>query len=89
MAQYGLVRAAWGFSSPREFIQSGDAMIQSVAIVFPLPVMLALVVLLLVLLVLSAVALSLHGPAPVRFPPGEEGGRPGVDDADGLPAAQS
>lgn len=61
----------------------------SVAIVLPLPVMLALVVLLLVLLALSAVALSLRGPAPVRFPPDEVGGRPGVDDADRLPAARS
>lgn len=52
-------------------------MSQTVAIVLPLPVVLALVVLLFVLLVLSAVVLSLHAPAPVRFPspPGEQGGQ--------------
>lgn len=66
-------------------------MSQTVAIVLPLPVVLALVVLLFVLLVLSAVVLSLNSPAPVRFPspPGEKGGHPGADDTDGLPAAQS
>ncbi|WP_209588437.1 hypothetical protein [Massilia sp. BHUDP2] len=66
-------------------------MSQTVAIVLPLPVVLALVVLLFVLLVLSAVVLSLHSPAPVRFPspPGENGGCPGADDAERLPAAQS
>ena len=66
-------------------------MSQTVAIVLPLPVVLALVVLLFVLLVLSAVVLSLNASAPVRFPspPGEKGGRAGADDADGLPAAQS
>ncbi|WP_292044762.1 hypothetical protein [Massilia sp. UBA6681] len=52
-------------------------MSQTVAIVLPLPVLLALVVLLFVLLVLSAVVLSLHAPAPVRLPspPGEQGGQ--------------
>lgn len=63
-------------------------MSQNVAIVLPLPVVLALVVLLLVLLVLSAVALSLHAAAPVCYPPGGEGGHPGIDDADGFEAAQ-
>ncbi len=66
-------------------------MSQTVAIVLPLPVVLALVALLFVLLVLTAVVLSMNASAPVRFPspPGENGGRAGVDDADGLPTAQS
>ena len=66
-------------------------MSQTVAIVLPLPVVLALVVLLFVLLVLSAVVLSMNASAPLQYPspPGEKGGRPGVDDTDGLPAAQS
>lgn len=63
-------------------------MSQTVAIVFPMPVVLALVALLLLLLVLSAVALSMHAQAEIRFPPGEQGARPGLDDPDGLQAAQ-
>jgi hypothetical protein len=72
------LRAPLGLAQARaSSIESGDAMSQTVAIVLPLPVVLALVVLLFVLLVLSAVVLSMNASAPVRFPspPGEQGGQ--------------
>ncbi|WP_152594720.1 hypothetical protein [Massilia sp. BSC265] len=64
-------------------------MSQTVAIVFPLPVVIALVALLLVLLAWSAVVLSLRAQVEIHFPPGEQGARPALDDPDGLQAAQS